>query len=72
VTVLVSTIAIAVGGALVWHRDAFARFAMRSQNRTWGFKFGEREERVSRAIAALAGIGAVLWGVAGLAGMGGN
>lgn len=69
---LASIIAIAVGGALVWWRNDFARFAMRSQNRAWGFGFGAREERVSTVVATVVGIGFIAWGVAGLANVGGK
>jgi len=42
-------------------RQHFAKRSMESQNQTWGFKFGDREVRVSATLCAFFGaVSAVL------------
>jgi fatty acid desaturase len=60
--------AVVIGIALVLLRRRFAALTVTRQNRIWGLRFGQREERVSALVTAIAGIGLVAWGLAMLFG----
>jgi hypothetical protein len=51
----------------IWAKP-FAVRAMASQNRTWGFHFGEREVRGTMWVARFVGVAGVILGVWGLLG----
>ena len=65
----VSILIILIGAALVAFRGAFARLVVEGQNETWGFRFGTREERVSRFLALLVGLIFLAVGVLALVGV---
>jgi hypothetical protein len=47
-----------VGGFLMCiFRKQFAKSAMKNQNRTWGFRFGEEKVKIAEVFAFLAGLG---------------
>jgi hypothetical protein len=68
-SIVVGTVSVIVGIALVVFNERFARFAMAEQNRVWGFHFGEREVRITRYIAVLCGLVFVILGVITVAGI---
>ena len=47
---------------LIW-RHQFASLVVREQNRMWGFKFGKREENISKYVAAIVGFGFLAVGI---------
>ena len=64
-----SIVALLVGVACILFRTAFARLVVSTQNATWGFRFGSREERVSRTVVLIVGFGFATIGVLGLLGL---
>ena len=51
VRTLMSVIAVVVGAGLILLRKLFARYAIKQQNRLWGFKFGENARRSAEMVA---------------------
>jgi hypothetical protein len=66
---ITSIISALVGCALLIWRKRFAAAVVREQNRMWGFRFGQREERISLFVATLVGIGFLTIGILGLLGL---
>jgi hypothetical protein len=66
---IVGIICMVVGGALIAFRERFARAHVESQNRMWGFRFGERERLLTRIVAVIAGLGLLVSGILLLAGI---
>ena len=52
-----------VGVGAIAFRRPLARVGVKSQNYTWGFRFGEREVRMSELGVIVVGISAVIFGV---------
>jgi hypothetical protein len=57
-------VTVVAGVLLIVFRKPFSRLCVSSQNRTWGFKFGEREIIISQMVAIVVGAGAIIWGLA--------
>jgi uncharacterized membrane protein (Fun14 family) len=62
-------IGIVVGVALIVARKRFAHAAVGSQNAFWGFRFGEKERKISAFVALLIGVGFVVLGSLALLGL---
>jgi hypothetical protein len=56
---VVGILGVVMGVLLVVFRKPFARDAVRQQNAFWGFRFGEREVRISERVAVLVGISSI-------------
>lgn len=52
----------AVGLGLILFRREFARWVLRSQNRFWGFRFGDAELRVTELVTGIVGLGFLVVG----------
>jgi hypothetical protein len=63
---VVGILGIVMGVLLIVLRKPFAREAMNQQNAFWGFRFGEREIKISERVAVLVGICSISFGVWGL------
>ncbi len=60
-------IVIGVGVLLLLFRRPFARFAIRSQNKFWGFHFDEKVvERSARYVAPIIAVGMIVVGLLGV------
>lgn len=59
-------VAVLLGAALVIWRRPIVKSAIQSQNRFWGFHFGERITRLSEFVSIAVGIGAIILGIAGI------
>ena len=66
---IVSIIAVLVGAACIVFSRGFARLVVSTQNAAWGFRFGSREERGSRVVLMIVGLGFVTIGVLALLGL---
>lgn len=62
-------ILVIVGILLVVFSDRASRYSIQSQNKTWGFHFGERERKFSRVLWILGGIVAFIMGILTLFGI---
>lgn len=61
ITSLQFEIALTIGGALlIIFSKTFAKAHIKSQNRAWGFKFGEKEEKETIFVSRLIGLIAIL------------
>lgn len=66
---ITSIISALVGSALLIWRKRFAAAVVRGQNKMWSFHLGQREEKISLFMAAIAGIGFLTIGILGLLGL---
>jgi hypothetical protein len=64
-----SLVVMVVGLALLIWRRFFADLVVSSQNRMWGFRFGDRERRISIFVAIIVGIGFLGMGILTLSGI---
>ena len=62
-----SLVLVLAGVLVIALRGPLARLQTRSQNRTWGFNFGERAEAVSRTVFFVIGAGLIVAGPVNLA-----
>jgi len=51
----VSIVVVLIGAAVLICRHRLARLVVETQNQAWGFRFGTREERVSRFVLVTVG-----------------
>jgi len=58
-----SVIAVVVGVGLILLRRPFSHYALRQQNRVWGFRFGDNARRSAEVFALVVGIGFVTIGI---------
>ena len=58
-------LSILAGCVLIIWRRWFGALVVRNQNRMWGFRFGEREERISAFVATVVGLGFLAVGILG-------
>ena len=61
--VFAGILCVVIGVLLIVFRKPFARKAVSEQNAYWGFRFGEREVRISERVAMPVEIGAIGFGV---------
>ena len=61
--VFAGIVSIVMGVLLIVRRKPFAHDAMRQQNALRGFRFGEREVRISERVAVLAGVSGIVFGI---------
>ena len=66
---VVGIILLLVGCAMILWRDRFARKTIEEQNRVWGFRFGEREEKRTKLIVFVVGMGFIVFGLLALSGV---
>lgn len=66
---VVGIILLLVGCAMILWRDRFARKTIEEQNRVWGFRFGEREEKRTKLIVFVVGTGFIIFGLLALSGV---
>ena len=59
VNIVVALFGVLVGAFLIYFRKSFAAHCIRGQNRTWGFRFGERTVRQTERVVLVIGIGFV-------------
>jgi len=58
-----SVIAVVVRVGLILLRRPFSQYALRQQNRVWGFRFGDNARRSAEVVALVVGIGFVTIGI---------
>jgi hypothetical protein len=61
--VLFIVTALVLGGTLITFRSSFARLIVREQNRTWGFRFGDRTVKGAELVCVVVGIAAFGFGI---------
>ena len=66
---IIGIIAVPLGLVLTLARERFARWAIKGQNATWGFRFGQREVDAAESAAVVVGVAAVLFGLLALIGV---
>ena len=60
--VVLSLVFVLAGILMIVFRSPLARLQIRSQNKTWGFGFGERAEAVSKAVFVVMGVMLIVTG----------
>ena len=60
---LLATISIAIGGALIIYRKTFTVRGIRQQEKVWGFPLGQRGVQVGQAVAIIVGAGFIVMSV---------
>jgi hypothetical protein len=65
---IASIISVLIGSGLLIWRKLFAAAVVGEQNRMWGFRFGDREERMSVIAVIIAGSGFLAIGILSLLG----
>ena len=60
---MMSVIAVVVGVGLILLRRPFSQYALRQQNRVWGFRFRDNARRSAEVVALVVGIGFVTIGI---------
>jgi hypothetical protein len=67
--VVVGVICLLVGGGGIIFRERFARAHVAGQNRLWGFRFGERERKLTKIVVVIGAGGLLVFGVLLLVGV---
>jgi len=63
---IMNTLFVLAGVLLIVYKSRFARYAVKAQNKTWGFRFGRREEVMTEIIVALVAAGWIFLGILSL------
>lgn len=63
---IVGIVALIVGLCLIVYRDRFAKYIIKNQNKTWGFKFADNEITSSKVILLVIGFMIIVIGLLSL------
>ena len=66
---IVNIVFLLAGIAMIIWRKQYTRFIIESQNRVWGYKFGNREIRATKFVIILVGTGFIVSSLLALFGL---
>ncbi len=64
--IIVGSVSVIVGLAMVIYNRPLSRAQIRSQNQFWGFNFGEKAIAASRSVILIVGVGFISFGLLAL------